>query len=202
MHCIECGKEIDTSDVGANEWHHERGCCSSECLMAWEHYRIGELCQQYPLMDDIIGQRDLGRVLDFLTVMLNSRVTIDNEPSWTISVDTVWLSPDWGWFESDIGGIFDTVLGFSISGDENIGLRHGWFTASGTDPFDVALVLIADVTRWRRGCIEACDAWVLDHADEVELCAVCAFAHDQLSVDALDALHEWIGVVKLHAVKS
>ena len=130
MHCIECGKEIDTSGVGANEWHQERGCCSSECLAAWEHYRIGELCRQYPLMDDIIGQRDLGRVLDFLTVMLNSRVTIDNEPSWTISVDTVWLSPDWGWFESDIGGIFDTVLGFSISDDENIGLRHGWFTGS------------------------------------------------------------------------
>ncbi|MGC9156531.1 MAG: hypothetical protein ACP5HZ_12945 [Ferrimicrobium sp.] len=167
--------------------------------MAWEHYRIGELCRQYPLMDDIIGQRDLGRVLDFLTVMLNSRVTIDNELSWTISVDTVWLSPDWGWFESDIGGIFDTVLGFSITDDENIGLRHASFSASGTDPFDAALVLIADVTRWRRGCIEACDAWVLDHVAEIDMRASDAVAHNRVTIDALDELREWIQVLQWSA---
>ena len=69
MNCIECGKEIATGVV-AQEWHHERGCCSPECLLAWERYRIGEVCGQYPFMLNLPHpnppflppSRDYGRV--------------------------------------------------------------------------------------------------------------------------------------------
>jgi hypothetical protein len=191
LHCIECGNEIATGVV-AQEWHNERGCCSPECLLAWERYRIGEVCGQYPFMDEIINQRDLARALGFLTGLLNCRVTIDRGLSWTMTVDTTWLSPDWEWFGSDSARIFESIAGFSIADGENIGLRHASFSCLEDDAFNAALALIADVTRWRGGCIRDCDAWVVAHVTEIEAQAGGAFAQNRLTFDALDELHEWI----------
>jgi len=191
LHCIECGKEIAT-DIGTQEWHHERGCCSPECLLAWERYRVAQVCGQYPFMDEIINQRDLARALGFLTGLLNCRVTIDRGLSWIVTVDTTWLSPDWEWFGSDSAHIFDSIAGFSITDGANIGLRHASFSSLEDDPFDAALTLIIDVTRWRGSCIRDCDAWVVAHVAEIEAQAGSAFADDCLAFDALDELHEWI----------
>ncbi|MHB1733102.1 MAG: hypothetical protein ACYCU8_06555, partial [Ferrimicrobium acidiphilum] len=172
--------------------HYERGCCSPECLLAWERYRIGEVCRQYPFMDEIVERHDLARALEFLTTLLNCRVTIDRGPGWTVTADTVWLSPDWEWFGSDAAHIFDSIAGFSITDTENVGLRYAHFSALEEDPFNATLALIADVTRWRGSCIKDCDAWVAAHIGEIEVQAGSAFAHDRLTFDALDELHEWI----------
>ncbi len=199
MHCIECGKEIDTGGVGANEWHHERGCCSSECLAAWEHYRIGELCRELPLMDKIVEERNLEDALCFATELFNCRLAIDHVNGWRISADTVWQSPDWGWFGSREAGILHTIDGFAITGDENIGFRRAHLSVVGGDLFDTVLAMIAEVRRWRGSCIEACDTWVLDHVAEIDLRASDAVAHNCVTIDALDELREWIQVLQWSA---
>ena len=143
-------------------------------------------------MNDIIHERDLTGALELLAATLNCRVTIDRGLRWTVTVDAVWLSPDWGWFGSDIARIFDSIAGFSITYNENIGLRHAHFSCLEADPFNAALALIADVTRWRGDCRRNCDTWVAAHVKEIEVQAGRAFAHDHLTFDALDELREWI----------
>ena len=194
MHCIECGSEI-SSELDRQTWNQERGCCSPECLRAWERYRVGEVCRALPLMDKIVAKRSLKDALRFLTELLSCRLTIDHVNGWRISADTVWQSPDWGWFGSREAGIFHTIDGFSFSNNENIGFRRAHLSVVGEDLVDTVLAMIADITNWRRACIRDCDHWVLAHAEEAELWAMTASAHSQLPMEALDELHEWIQVL-------
>ncbi|WP_276970205.1 hypothetical protein [Ferrimicrobium acidiphilum] len=118
-------------------------------------------------------------------------MTIDRGLGWTVTVDAVWLSPDGGWFGSDIAHIFDSIAGFSFTGNDNIGLRYAYLSSL-EDLFNAALALIADVTRWRVDYRRNCDTWVAAHVNETEVQACSAFAHDRLTFDTLDELHEWI----------
>ncbi len=180
----------------AQEWHHERGCCSLKCLLAWERYRVTQVCRQYPLMDEIIDQRDLARALDILATHLNCRPSIDRSLGWLVTVNATWVSPDWAGFVSHAVDLFGTIEGFAADGGEIVGPRCAQFAALKEDLFDALLALIADVTRWRRSCIRDCDAWTLEHASEIVVRADSAFALHNLSFDAVRDLHEWIELIK------
>ncbi|MHB8190825.1 MAG: hypothetical protein ACYDHP_10510 [Ferrimicrobium sp.] len=149
-------------------------------------------------MDDILASqpRDLGRVLDYLSATLGCRITISPGRDWEMRAHATWICPDWRWFRRDVAKTFSQVEGFSVlRKSDNIGRKHDSFVAVGENPVNVALKLIVEVEAFYRQCLDDCEAWLLAHVDEIEICASVAFEQGRLSIDAFNGLHEWINAL-------
>jgi hypothetical protein len=143
-------------------------------------------------MDEIIETHDAERALEFLATLGGVCVKLTVDDGWKMTADVKWVSPDWDWFGSPDAGIFAAIDGYRLSGKDNIGLRHARFSSSEDDYFTGVLELIIQVFQWRGHCIRECDAWLAEHLGEIEEFATNAFARDEITLEALTALHEWI----------